>query len=289
MSFEFDKKEFLLSIGRTVLTSVIGGYVFLSLFLYVKQDEMIFLKPKISISEVAQINEFYKASTEEIVIKTPDGAILHGWLNKETTDKPTPLVIYFGGNGEELSTAIPDKKLYFGYSLAVINYRGYGISTGSPSEENLYEDSLLIYDTLTKRPDIDNTKVVIMGRSLGSAVATYLATQRNSIGVILVTPFDSALSVARELHPILPMKHILKYKFDSVSLAPELKVPLLLMASSNDKIIPIKHAKLLYDAWGSEIKKPKKEMLTFNGSGHNNIALSRDYWLEIGKFLKTLL
>lgn len=289
MFANFDKKEFLLSIGRVVLTASVGGYIFVCLFLYIKQDEMIFLQPKITEKDVREIREFYKATTEEVSIKTPDGESLNGWLNKEKSTAPTPLIIYFGGNGEELSTAIPDKRLYYGYSLAVINYRGFGHSTGTPTEENLYNDALLIYDTLAARPDIDNSNIVVIGRSIGSAVATHLASKRKVTGVILVTPLDSAISVAQGMYPILPMKYILKYKFDSLSLAPEMNMPLLTVVAENDNIISPKHSKNIHNAWGGNSNKIRKELITIKGRDHNTVVFSKDYWFKIGDFLKSLL
>ena len=256
---------------------------------YFGQDDMIFLKPKINEQDVVEIKEFYKATTEEISIKTPDGETLNGWLNKDKSTTPTPLVIYFGGNGEEVSTAIPDRKLYFGYSLAVINYRGYGHSSGIPTEENLFNDALLIYDKLSNRADIDETKIVVIGRSLGGAVATYLASKRKLTGVVLVTPFGSALEVARDMYPLLPMELILKYKFNSISLAPSIDIPLLVLVAENDRIIPIKHAENLYTNWGAVNNKTKKDFIIIKALGHNSIVFSRDYWFSIGDFLKTLL
>lgn len=290
MNFKFDLKEFTLSVGRIVLTASVSGYVLFSLFLYVEQDSLIFYPQPISKAEANSITEFYKSSTEEINVSTPDGAVLHGWLNKEITadGKPAPLIIYFGGNGEEISHAINDKKLYFGYSLALVNYRGYGLSTGEPSETNLFKDALLIYDTLSKRQDIDGSRIVLMGVSIGSGVATYLASKRKTTGAIFITPFESLLSVAKDHYPLLPIENILKHKFESNLLAPKIDTPLLVIAGDKDKLIPIKHSKALFESWGKNTNLNKKEFITIKGAQHNNIFLSRQYWIEIDNFLKSL-
>ena len=132
---------------------------------------------------------------EEVTLVTADQVRLHGWLVKATpTQAPAPLLIYFGGNAEEVSWLVSTAGQYAGWSLLILNYRGYGSSEGKPGEAELFADALQIYDYAARRADAG--RIAVMGRSLGSGVAVYLAAQRPVAGVILVSPYDSVESVA---------------------------------------------------------------------------------------------
>jgi len=103
------------------------------------------------------------------------------------------------------------------WSLALVNYRGYGASEGSPSERALFADALLVLDALRERPDVDPARVALVGRSLGSGVATYVAANRPVAGVALVSPYDSVTALARRQFPWLPIELLLRHPFDSRS------------------------------------------------------------------------
>ena len=140
---------------------------------------------------------------------------LRGWLLRAAGREPAPLLIYFGGNAEEASWVLSELAHIPGWSALVVNYRGYGQSEGAPSERALFADALALYDQAIKRLDIEPHRVVAMGRSLGTGVATYLASQRPIAAVILVSPYDSLVSIAQRAYPFLPVRLLLKHRFDS--------------------------------------------------------------------------
>ena len=206
---------------------------------------------------------------ESLGLHMADGVRLEGWLVAPAAARP-PVVIYFGGNAEEASRSVDDAPRYPGYALALVNYRGYGRSEGKPGEQALFSDALEVYDHLARRPDIDGSRIALHGRSLGSGVAVYLATQRPVRAIIVTTPFDSVRAIAEELFPWLPVGLILKHPFDSLSRAPNLKVPLLCLAAANDEVIPPHHARRLYEAWGGPkrwrpVTIPSRKRTTFGG------------------------
>ncbi len=130
------------------------------------------------------------AAIEEVSLVTADQVKLHGWLVKATpTQTPAPLLIYFGGNAEEVSWLASTAGQYAGWSLLMFNYRGYGRSEGKPGEAELFADALQIYDYAARRADAG--RVAVMGRSLGSGVAVYLAAQRPVAGAGPGFPSDS--------------------------------------------------------------------------------------------------
>ena len=180
----------------------------------------------------------FLSATSEIDVTALDGTRLHGWIRHTVEDADSKgLVIYFGGNAEEVSGQMFDAQLLAPWSIAAFNYRGYGRSAGRPSEEALVADAITIYDRITKRQDVDPSRIVVLGRSLGSGVAVQLAASRPVQAVMLVSPFDSLRSIARKQYPIVPVSLLLKHPFDSLALAPEIEAPLLVIAGERDDLI----------------------------------------------------
>ncbi len=216
---------------------------------------------------------------------TADQVRLHGWLVKAegvmANDRPAPVLIYFGGNAEEVSSLTSTANQYAGWSLLAVNYRGYGRSEGKPGEAELFADALQIYDYAVGRAA--GGRVAVMGRSLGSGVAVYLASQRPLAGVILVSPYDSVASVAKGIYPYLPISLMLKHRFDSIARAAAIKTPLLCLVASVDRVVPRPHSERLYAAWGGA-----KQWREIAPAGHDGISEWPDYWQAIAAFLKDL-
>ncbi|HEY5292390.1 MAG TPA: alpha/beta fold hydrolase [Burkholderiales bacterium] len=247
--------------------------------IYFFQERLIFF-PQPIIQDPLKANP--GAAIEEVSLITSDQVRLHGWLVKAApAQTPAPLLIYFGGNAEEVSWLASTAGQYAGWSLLMFNYRGYGRSEGKPGEAELFADALQIYDYATSRAQ--GGRVALMGRSLGSGVAVYLAARRPVAGVILVSPYDSLESVARGLYPFLPIGLMLKHRFDSLSRAPGIKAPLLCLVASGDRVIPRPHSERLYAAWGGP-----KQWREIRPADHDSLAGEPDYWRAIAAFLGKL-
>ncbi len=240
---------------------------------YLMQDKLIFQPRPIAEAE----HETIAARHPDVVdtfLQAPDGTRLHGWHIKSKPD--APLVIYFGGNAEEVSwmlDQIPRRET--GAAWLLVDYRGYGSSGGTPSEQSLESDARVWYDHFATT----NKRIVAFGRSLGSGVAVRLAADRRLDGVILIAPFDSMVEVGKHHYPFLPVSWLLRHRFDSLSIAPKIEVPLLCIVATHDEVIPAEHAKRLYDAWAG----PKKWVELV--AGHNSIDGHPDYWPNIRSFL----
>ncbi|MBK7542440.1 MAG: alpha/beta hydrolase [Candidatus Competibacteraceae bacterium] len=217
----------------------------------------------------------------EVTVPTADGVRLHGWQLPGGDGPARPLVLYFGGNAEEVSWMLEFGTVFTGWDLVLLNYRGYGLSAGNPSQRALLADALTIYDHFTRQPNIDGGRVVVVGRSLGSGVASYLASQRPVRGVLLVTPFDSITEVARGLYPFLPVRWVLGDLYDSAALAPKLTTPLRMIVAGRDEVIAGRHSQRLFEVWGGP-----KDLVMIANAGHNDVRGYREYWQAIRDFLQ---
>lgn len=269
-------------IFKNALISIFIVWLTIVICLYFVQDNLIFA-PQVLTKEAASTINTQFGDCEDVAFTTPDNIKLHGWFVKNSELPKTPLIIYFGGNAEEVSNFLQYKDNLKGWSILAVNYRGYGLSEGKPNETNIFKDAVFIYDNFLKRSDIDASKIVTIGRSLGSGVAVHLAYERNLAGVILVTPYDSITRVAQEKYPIVPVSLLMKNRFNSIKVAPKIHTPMLALAGEIDSFIPYKHAIKLVQKWGGQ-----NEIKVIKNAGHNNIQLDNGYWKNINDFLKNL-
>ena len=163
------------------------------------------------------------------------GAELHGMLFPAPAED-AELLIGFGGNGQDAESLARDLARDFkGQQVAVFHYRGYGPSTGRPSEAALLADALTIYDTLTAR--LAPRRSFAIGISLGSAVAAYLSKVRPLAGILLVTPFDSVAAIAKEAYFWLPVDLLLRNRFSTVEFMAGNPTPVAVIAAEHDRVV----------------------------------------------------
>lgn len=232
---------------------------------------------------LAQRNLMYFPVPERDAVDLPveylasDGERLKIWVLNG--DSPHA-VIYFGGNAEDVYHNAEDfRRTLPGHAVYLVNYRGYGGSSGTPTEEGLLGDALQLYDRLSNR----HQTVSAVGRSLGSGVATYLASQRPIHRLVLVTPLDSTLALARRLYPVYPVAWMLKDRYESVKYADRISAPTLFLIADNDRIIPARHSERLAMAFADGLV----ERAVIENAGHNGLSGYARYWEEIARFLNT--
>jgi hypothetical protein len=261
-----------------IFTALTIGFLCFTVLMYFLQKSLIFFPVKTGKSTLQVIKKEFPHA-EEITIVSTDKTTLRGWLVKPAVTGKSPLIIYFGGNAEEVSWLISEAQRFKGWAVCLVNYRGYGLSEGSPGEKELYRDALSIYDYCVKRSDIDNQRIVIMGRSIGTGVATGLTQNRVVKGTILICPFDSLVSIGKKHYPFLPVSLLLKHRFDSASRARSIKTPLLALLAENDEIIPRESSLRLIEQWGGP-----HSVRIIEGS-HNTLQDYAGYWESIEEFL----
>jgi len=257
----------------TVVVLVLVGF---PLLMYLTQDSLLFHPQPLNEMQRKEIAA-RSPGVQEIVLEA-DGHKLQAWHVKGAPGRP--LVIYFGGNAENVAWMIEDARTRVpGVGWLLVSYRGYGGSGGAPSEAAITADALRWYDHAVK--ELGATQVVAFGRSLGSGAAVYLAAERKVAAVVLVTPFDSLVEVAKHHYPYLPVKLMLRHPFNSVERAPGLNMPLLCIAASGDRVIPAVHARRLYDAWAGP-----KQWVELEGADHNSTDGMPAFWKSITAFLQ---
>ena len=200
-----------------------------------------------------------------------DGAVLVVTtrpLQGSTTVKGA--LIYFGGNAEDVSYSLPDLAAAFpDHAIYLLHYRGYGGSTGAPSEAAIIADALALFDKVYA----EHKNIVVVGRSLGSGVAVQLASQRPAARLVLVTPYDSIAEIAARQFPYFPVRWLLQDKFESFKTAPKITVPTLIIAAEHDEVISRASTDALFNSFRAGVAEFKVVART----GHNTISDSPEY------------
>jgi hypothetical protein len=262
-----------LSSLAAILAIVVFG---VPLLMFLMQDRLLFYQQPLGPDARAAIGQRY-AFAKEVYLQSDSGERLQAW--HVPGEPQRPLVIYFGGNAEEVSWMLESARTRApGLGWLLVSYRGYGGSEGHPSEAAIRADALRWHDyALTA---LGAKEVIAFGRSLGSGAAVFLASQRPMKSVVLVTPFDSLVEVAKHHYPLLPVRALLRHPFDSASRAPRISAPLLCIAAARDEVIPAVHARRLYEVWGG----PKRWLL-LEESDHNSTDSHPLFWQSITEFL----
>jgi fermentation-respiration switch protein FrsA (DUF1100 family) len=235
----------------TAAVSVVGALYFL-------QERIIFPAPKLV--DPPQVDPSFRA----VSIATPDGEALAAYFHPPSPGAPT--IVLFHGNGSV--TAHQDWKgsayVAAGMGVLLAEYRGYGGSTGAPSEKGLFVDGVAAYDFVRKRSE---GPIGLHGHSLGTGVALKVASMREVFGIVLESPFDSVLAVAQKRFPWLPVKLFLKHPFRSDELIANVSAPILILHGGEDAVVLVEHGVSL-----AERASSTTEFVRIDGAGHNNLA-----------------
>ncbi|NEW44118.1 alpha/beta hydrolase [Nocardia cyriacigeorgica] len=211
----------------------------------------------------------------ELSIPTADGETLHGWWVR--APRSVGHVLFAHGNGGNIGDRVPIFALLAetGFDVLAFDYRGYGRSSGRPSERGTELDARAARAILLEQPGVDPERVLYLGKSLGGAVMLELALAHPPAGLILMSTFTGMREAARSVYPFLPAP-LIPDAYPSLRRIPELRVPVLLMHGDQDELLPLEHARRLYAA----APDPKK-LVVYPGAGHNDIiALAGGLWID---------
>lgn len=204
---------------------------------------------------------------EDVSFTAKDGVMLNGWFIPSETHRA--VLIFCHGNAGNISHRLEKIKIFNGLDLDVLifDYRGYGLSKGSPSEKGLYLDAEAAYDYLVNYRGMESVKVVAYGESLGSAVTVDLAGKRRLAGIIIEGGFSSVRDMAKEIFPFIPA-FVYKTRFDSLDKIKNIGPPKLIFHSADDEIVPFEHGEKLFHAAAG-----RRELVRLRG-GHNDAFFS---------------
>lgn len=252
-----------------IIFFLVLGYLGIAGFMYWRQESFLFY-PTLATHEEKHLNHVEEYSF------TRDGVTVNGWLVNPLYARQK-LVIYYGGNGEDVYLNVDEFDALHCATLFVA-YRGYGPSEGAPGEEAIMGDALAIFDDMKARYPASD--IFLMGRSLGTGVACYVASQRQVEGAILITPYDSLVAVAKSVYPWLPVGKLLRHRFESIQYTPSIQSPFLVIYGGEDRVVPPPRTEKLLEFISSKTK-----VVYIDQADHGTIGMYPEYWPAIIDFL----
>jgi uncharacterized protein len=270
----------------TIAASVVMIYLGLLVLLRLSESRMIYFPgtQRHLLAPPAWLN----LPTERVEIPTDDGITLVSWVIPAGSDSNGLWLLVCHGNAGNLSEF--DRPVHYaglrqlGLNLLAFDYRGYGESGGTPSENGVYRDAQAAYRYLREKRGVPSDRIVVFGHSLGSAVAVDLVSRVPAAGLILDGALTSVIDRGQELYPYMPVRWIAKSKFNSLEKVAEIRIPKLFLHAVGDEVVPLAHGHRLFEA-----APPPKTFVELQG-GHGDAfdVDSANYFGSIARFLATL-
>ncbi len=262
----------------TILGVVIAAYVVLVGLAFLFQERLLYFPLRNLATSPASINLAY----EEVRFEAADGIELSGWFIPAV--EPKGVVLFFHGNAGNISHRLDSIATFhrLGLSVFIIDYRGYGQSEGRPTERGTYLDAEAAWRYLVQERQIRPTEIVLFGRSLGGAVAAWLAEQQRPAALILESTFTSVPDVAAQSYPFLPVRLLSRIHYDTLERLPKIDCPVLVIHSPDDRLIPYSHGRRLLAA----AKEPKAFIALRGGHNEGFIIAGPEYEAKLAEFIE---
>jgi fermentation-respiration switch protein FrsA (DUF1100 family) len=236
--------------------------------------------------DVPAPSEIGLTHVEQVTFQTIDGLGLSGWFFAASGPSRVTVLVFNGNAGNRAHRGRLAASLHrHGLQVLLVDYRGYGGNPGTPSENGLAVDSRAAHAYLAGRADVDPSRLVYFGESLGTAVAIALAVEQPPAALVLRSPFTSMSDLGQYHYPFLPVRLLLRDRFSAIDRIRQIHVPLLVVAGGHDRIVPIENSRRLYDA-----AIAPKTLLVLPDADHNDDELlAGDEMIEaIVRFLQPL-
>ena len=262
-----------------ILGILAAAYIGLALLLYFFQTRLVFY-PETGREIIATPGQT-GLPYEDVQLSTEDGLSLHGWYIPAL--QPRGTVLFLHGNAGNISHRIDSLQMFhrLGYNTLIFDYRGYGNSGGTPSEQGTYSDAEAAWRYLTEQRHIPSCRIVLFGESLGGAVGAWLAARGKPAALVIASGFTSVPDLARHFYPYLPVQWLARIRYDTAKSLRAVTVPVLIAHSPDDEIVPFEHGHALLAA-----ANPPKRFLELSGGHNNGFIFMREPWVKaLGDFL----
>ncbi|GAB6059153.1 alpha/beta hydrolase [Desulfonatronum parangueonense] len=250
----------------TVSIAVVAVLLYLGLtgLVYLRQDALIYYP----VAEITQNPADHGWEFDDLTLRTQDGVNIHAWF--VPVENARGVVLFCHGNAGNIGHRLDSIRIFrdLGLSVLIFDYRGFGRSEGQPSESGTYQDVRAAWKFLLAEKGVAPERIIIFGRSLGGAVATYLASSQPVGALIIESAFTSLPDMAARLYPFLPVRWLAKYNYNSLARVSDVRAPVLVVHSPEDELIPFAHGQALYAA------APEPKMFLEISGGHNRGFLS---------------
>lgn len=260
----------------SVLQIILLVYLGLIALLYFRQSSMVFLP---------NIDRGFRASPADIGLAftplklvTADAETLDGWFVPAVAKAGARgLVLFFHGNAGNIGHRLDYLRMFhdLGFATLIVDYRGYGMSSGTPSEDGTYLDADAIWRHATEVLGFPANRIALFGESLGGGVATQLATRHRPAALVLASTFTSVPDMGVDLYPLLPIRLLARIHYDNLARLSQVDCPLLVIHSRNDDIIPFTHGQRLFAA-----ARPPKQFLEIAGGHNEGFVFGREDWIR---------
>ena len=243
----------------SVIPVFVGSYIGLVTILMVFQSHFIYFPEREITVTPAEIGLSYEA----VCFETADGVKLSGWF--VPAERSRGVILFCHGNAGNISHRLESVQVFhrFGLGTFVFDYRGYGQSEGKPTEQGTYLDAEAAWRYLVQKQQVDPTEIIIFGRSLGGAIAAWLARDHPPKALIIESTFTSVRDIGAELYPYLPVRLLSRFDYNAMDYLRQVNCPVLIVHSRDDEIIPFSHGRRLF-----ETANEPKEFLEITGT-HN--------------------
>jgi len=270
--------------AMNLLLFLVAGYLLFVVFIYLFQPRMLYL-PHIPGRTLDASPADIALRYEEVELQAADGVRLHGWFVPAAGDAGK-MLLFFHGNAGNISHRLDSIRRFhsMGHSVFIFDYRGYGRSEGKASEAGTYHDAEAAWLYLTETRGISPDRIVLFGRSLGGAIAAWLAARQRPGGLIIESSFSSAPDIGQELYPFLPVRLLSRFQYATRLHVQSVRCPVLVIHSRDDEIIPFSHGERILAA-----APEPRTLLPLNGP-HNgaHIFSERVYMEGLSRFLEGL-
>ena len=262
-----------------ILLSAVAVYAVILLLVFVFQARLVYF-PEVGRALVATPRAV-GLDFEEVQLAA-DGATLHGWWAPVSAARGAVLILH--GNAGNISHRLDYLAMFnrLGYAALIVDYRGYGKSSGTPSEDGTYRDGEAAWRHLIEARQLESRDIVLFGESLGGGVATWLALKYPPRALILASTFTSAPDLGAQIYPWLPVRWLARIDYNNLERIPRIAAPVLIAHSKDDDIIPFSHGQALFDA-----AREPRQFLELRGGHNDGFIFTREEWVrEVGAFLE---